>query len=65
MATERDDQLMTPSEAARVLGLSADAVRAMSDRGALPRQRTSGGRRIFRRGDVERVATARKAQKRR
>jgi excisionase family DNA binding protein len=53
------DELMTPSEAARVLGLSADAVRSLSDGGRLPTLKTVGGRRLFRRGDVEKLAAAR------
>ena len=53
------DELMTPSEAARVLGLSADAVRSLSDTGRLPTLKTVGGRRLFRRGDVEKLAAAR------
>ncbi len=50
---------MTPSEAARLLGLSADSVRAMSDGGRLPTLRTVSGRRLFRRADVERLVAER------
>ena len=53
------DELMTPSDAAHVLGLSADSVRAMSDSGRLPTLRTVSGRRLFRRGDVEKLADER------
>ncbi len=53
------DELMTPTEAAHILGLSADAVRSMSDSGRLPTLRTVSGRRLFRRGDVEELARAR------
>jgi excisionase family DNA binding protein len=59
MAPRDLDELMTPSEAARVLGLSADAVRSLSDGGRLPTLKTVGGRRLFRRGDVEKLAAAR------
>lgn len=58
--TKRDpNELMTPSEAARVLGLSADSVRALSDGGRLPTLKTVSGRRLFRRGDVENLAAER------
>jgi excisionase family DNA binding protein len=58
--SKRDPQeLMTPSDAARILGLSADSVRALSDNGRLPTLRTVSGRRLFRRGDVERLADER------
>src|SRR5262245_5602425 len=58
--TKRDpNELMTPSEAARVLGLSADSVRALSDGGRLPTLKTVSGRRLFRRGDVEHLAAER------
>jgi excisionase family DNA binding protein len=50
---------MTPSDAARVLGLSADSVRVLSDAGRLATMRTVGGRRLFRRADVERLASER------
>ena len=53
------DDLMTPSDAARVLGLSADSVRILSDSGRLPALRTVSGRRLFRRGDVDRLAAER------
>ena len=53
------DDLMTPSDAARVLGLSADSVRVLSDSGRLPAMRTVSGRRLFRRADVDRLAAER------
>jgi excisionase family DNA binding protein len=53
------NDLLTPSDAARVLGLSADSVRVLSDSGRLPSMRTIGGRRLFRRGDVDRLAVER------
>jgi len=56
------DDLMTPSDAARVLGLSADSVRVLSDSGRLPAMRTVSGRRLFRRGDVDRLAADRAQQ---
>jgi len=56
------DDLMTPSDAARVLGLSADSVRVLSDSGRLPALRTISGRRLFRRSDVDRLAAERAQQ---
>lgn len=53
------NDLLTPSDAARVLGLSPDSVRVLSDSGRLPAMRTVSGRRLFRRGDVDRLAAAR------
>lgn len=59
MSRRNPEELMTPSEAARVLGVSADSVRDFSDAGKLPTLRTVSGRRLFRRGDVERLASER------
>jgi len=56
------NDLMTPSDAARVLGLSADSVRVLSDSGRLPAMRTVSGRRLFRRSDVDRLAAERAQQ---
>ena len=53
------DDLLTPSDAARVLGLSADSVRVLSDNGRLPSMRTVSGRRLFRRSDVDQLAIRR------
>jgi excisionase family DNA binding protein len=63
--TKRDpDELMTPSDAARILGLSSDSVRVLSDSGRLATLRTVSGRRLFRRGDVEKLASERAKAKR-
>lgn len=56
------NDLLTPSDAARVLGLSPDSVRVLSDSGRLPSMRTISGRRLFRRGDVDRLAADRAHQ---
>jgi excisionase family DNA binding protein len=56
------NDLLTPSDAARVLGLSPDSVRVLSDTGRLPAMRTISGRRLFRRGDVDRLAAERAQQ---
>ena len=57
------NDLLTPSDAARVLGLSADSVRAscptMAGCSAI---RTVGGRRLFRRADVDKLAVERAGQ---
>ena len=55
--TPDPNDLLTPSDAARVLGLSADSVRVLSDSGRLPAMRTISGRRLFRRMDVESAGT--------
>ncbi|MEA2697849.1 MAG: Helix-turn-helix domain [Myxococcales bacterium] len=59
--TTDPNDLMTPSDAARILGLSADSVRVLSDNGRLPAMRTVSGRRLFKRGDVDRLAAQRAA----
>jgi excisionase family DNA binding protein len=59
MSHHHPDDLLTPSDAARVLGLSADSVRVLSDNGRLPSMRTVSGRRLFRRSDVDRLAVQR------
>ncbi|MCP3167832.1 helix-turn-helix domain-containing protein [Myxococcus qinghaiensis] len=53
------NQLMTPSEAARILGLSPDMVRVLHRRGQLAAECTETGRRLFRRADVEALAAER------
>jgi excisionase family DNA binding protein len=58
-----DDVLLTPSEAGRILGVTPEAVRAMSNKGTLAALRTLGGRRLFRLSDVERLAAERIARR--
>ena len=53
------DDLMTTGEAARLLRLSPDMVRWLEREGRLPALRTTNGVRLFRRCDVERLATER------
>ena len=53
------DDLLGPSDAARIVGISADMVRIHADKGHLPSLRTVSGRRLFRRADVEAFAAAR------
>lgn len=56
-------QLMTPSEAAALLGISADRVRQLGDEGRIPVQRTTTGHRLFLRSDVEVYLLERKRRK--
>jgi hypothetical protein len=49
--TTDPNDLMTPS----------DSVRVLSDNGRLPAMRTVSGRRLFKRGDVDRLAAQRAA----
>jgi excisionase family DNA binding protein len=57
--TDGEDTLLTPSEAGRILGLTPDAVRALNNKGRLPAMKTLGGRRLFLRSDVDRLADER------
>jgi len=54
------DDLMTGIDAARILDLSVDMVRLLARDGRLPSLRTIRGVRLYRRGDVERVAEERR-----
>jgi DNA-binding transcriptional MerR regulator len=49
--------LLTTLDAARRLGRSVDRVRDYEREGKLPAQRTVSGQRLFRAGDVDRLAT--------
>jgi len=53
--------LMTPSQVARRLNVSADTVRVWADSGRLPCIRTSAGHRLFMREDVEQFVQDRAA----
>ena len=58
-------QLLTTSEAARIIGLTPAGVRAASARGALRiAQRTARGVRLFDRREVERFRSARSPEPR-
>lgn len=64
MATLRSDEvLLTPLDASRVLGVGADTVRFYANKGMLPVMKTMGGRRLFRRSDVDKLAAERSKQK--
>jgi excisionase family DNA binding protein len=60
-----DSDLLTTSPTAHLLKVAEMTVRAMADRGELPCVRTSTGARLFRRGDVERLARALQQQRER
>lgn len=63
MDTQTPSDLLSPADAAKVLGLTPAAVVAMATRGALPAIRTAGGRRLFTRRDVEALAAQRASAK--
>lgn len=58
-----DEQPLLLSDAADILGLAERSVRSLEAAGILHAQRTPRGLRIFRRGDVERVAAERAARR--
>jgi len=51
--------LLTSAEVARLAGVGPTAIKRWSDSGALPCNRTAGGHRRFRRGDVEHFLASR------
>jgi excisionase family DNA binding protein len=51
--TPDPDDLLTPTVAAQLLGISVDSVRTLADNGELVTLRTSTGRRLFKRLDVD------------
>lgn len=56
----RGDQLLSTSDAAKILNVSPDMVRYLERRGKLPAQYIGAGRtRVFRLEDVERLARER------
>ncbi|MDF3066010.1 MAG: hypothetical protein K0R38_1611 [Polyangiaceae bacterium] len=57
------DDLMTASDAGRILGVSVDMVRLLARGGSLPFMSTISGVRLFRRGDVEALARTRERAK--
>jgi excisionase family DNA binding protein len=56
---EPGELLLTPADVARIMGLTPDAVRALNNKGRLPALKTLGGRRLFRRADVEKLLSER------
>jgi hypothetical protein len=53
------DQILTSSDAARILGLSRDMLRILRMNQRLPSLRAANGYYLFKRGDVEALATER------
>lgn len=56
------EKLLTTSDAAKILGVSADTVRRWERIGKLPAERTSGGIRLFKREEVEKLEAYRRAK---
>lgn len=56
-------ELLTVTDAAKVLGVSGDAVRLYERQGKLPAQRTRSGQRLFSASDVEALAAQRQAKR--
>ncbi len=54
-----DDVLMTPGDVARLLGVTADGVRKIADRGELKVERTSSGERLFWKSEVDALVARR------
>lgn len=52
--------ILTTSEAARLLEVSAETVRLWTDAGKLPCDRTDSGLRLIRREDAERIRAERR-----
>jgi excisionase family DNA binding protein len=52
----QQDQLLTTTDAARLIGVSSETIRVWEGVGKLPAMRTQSGTRLFKRDDVERVA---------
>jgi excisionase family DNA binding protein len=57
------DQLLTTSDAARVLNRSVDRVRDYEREGRLAALKTRSGQRLFKASDVERLANELRVQK--
>lgn len=57
------DDLMTASDAGRILGVSVDMVRVLARNGELPFQSTVSGVRLFRRADVDALMRRRERAK--
>lgn len=67
MATHKaadPDDLMTASDAGRIIGVSADMVRLLARGGKLAYLSTIRGVRLFRRADVDALASRRARKKR-
>ena len=61
---EGENTLLTVSDAADLLDLTANAVRRLSDRGDIATLRTASGIRLFRLSDVQQLAIERQGKSR-
>ena len=52
-ASAPPDDLLSPAQAAALIGVSVDSIRRYANAGSLPSQRTPGNQRRFRRSDVD------------
>ncbi len=56
-------ELLSSFDAAKIVGISGQGIRAAAERGAIPVAFvTAGGRRLFKREDIEEFARARQEQ---
>lgn len=60
---EGPDDLMTATDAGRILGVSVDMVRVLARNGGLAFQATVSGVRLFKRADVDALARQRAQRK--
>ena len=58
--TVSKEELMTATDAGKVLGITPAGVRAIAEKGGLAYEKTVSGFRIFRRSEVEKLAQKRK-----
>jgi excisionase family DNA binding protein len=58
-----EQQILTPSDAAKILGIGAARVRQLEREGRIHAQKTLGGNRLFTRDEVDRFAREREQQK--
>lgn len=58
----RTTDLLTTADASKVLGVVPDTVRQWARRGLVPSLPTPSGQRLYRRGDIERLARDRAAR---
>jgi excisionase family DNA binding protein len=59
----QDDLLLTTTDAARAIGVSAETIRAWENSGKLPALRTVSGQRLFSRRDVDRARDQRTSRR--
>jgi len=62
MKKKNDEELMTATPAAQILGCSSESVRRFEGEGILPAIKTPSGLRLFREGDVLRLRHERRSK---